>query len=89
MRNAGDQNGWTTLLNIIADQIATIGSKLGPNEIHPDGLALDYEVLGDLFAQFIDHHKKEFAYGVVQTKFEVFKADIEATFSTLDDLLKA
>ena len=80
MRNAGDQNKWTVLLNIIGDQIATIGNKLGPEEIKPDGLALDYEILGDLFAQFIDHHKKEFAYGAVQTKFKVFRADIGATF---------
>ena len=54
MRNAGDQNSWSNILGVIADQIATIGNKLGPNKVKPDGLGLDYEILGDLFAQFID-----------------------------------
>ena len=89
MRNAGDQNNWQTLLNIIADQIATIGTKLGPDGIKPDGLALDYDILGDLFAQFIDQHKVQFAYGTVQTKFKVWKADISSTFQTVDDVLSA
>ena len=52
-------------MNVIADQVQTIGTKLGPDGIHPDGLALNYEILGDLWGQFIDEHYKEFAYGVV------------------------
>ena len=88
-RNAGDQNKWQKILSVVADQIAIIGTKLGPEGIKPDGLAMDYEILGDLFAQFIDEHKSEFAYDPVQKKFKVFKADIDATFATVDELLKS
>ena len=80
MRNAADQLRWAPILDQVARQLQVIGDKLGPEGIKPDGLAFEYEKLGDLFGQFIDQHRVEFAYEKVQKKFEVWKGDIDATF---------
>jgi hypothetical protein len=89
MRNAGDQIRWAPILGHVADQFDIIGRQLGPERIHADGLGIQFEKLGDLFAQFVDQHKVEFAYASVQTKFKVWKADIDATFKAINDTLAA
>lgn len=89
MRNSGDQNKWAPILYLVADQFQKIGNMLGPEKIETEGLAFEYEKLGDLLGQFVDQHKVEFAYEKVQTKFKVWKNDIDATFQALEDELKA
>ena len=54
MRNAADQQKWAPILYLVAGQLQIIGDKLGPEGIKPDGIAFEYEKLGDLFGQFVD-----------------------------------
>ena len=87
MKNAADQAAWEEILYLVGEQFDTIGRKLGPNEINPKGLAEDFEIAGDLFAQFVDEHKVEFNYPNVQKNFQVWRADIAATFGSVSAVL--
>ena len=87
MKNAADQANWEEILYLVGDQLGKIGSKLGPNKLNPEGLAEDFEIAGDLFGQFVDKHKVEFNYPIVQTAFQVWRADIAATFGSVSAVL--
>ena len=87
MKNAADQAQWEEILYLVGEQFGSIGRKLGPNEINYVGLDKDFEIAGDLFAQFVDEHKVEFHYPSVQEKFEVWRADIAATFGSVSAVL--
>ena len=43
---------WEEILYLVGEQFGSIGRKLGPNEINYVGLDKDFEIAGDLFAQF-------------------------------------
>lgn len=87
MKNAADQAAWEEILYLVGEQFDTIGRKLGPNKINHEGLAYDFEVAGDLFAQFVDQHKVEFNYPHIQKSFNVWRADIAATFGSVSAVL--
>ena len=89
MKNAADQAAWEECLYLIGDQFGKIGGKLGPKESNIEGLADDFEIVGDLFGQFIDKHKVEFNYPNVQVSFQVWRADIAATFGSISAVLTA
>ena len=89
MKNSADQVAWEEPLYLLGEQFGKIGDKLGPKKINPKGLADDFEIAGDIFGQFVDMHKVEFNYPNVQLLFQVWRADIVATFGSVSAVLTA
>ena len=60
LRNEGELSGMEPILNVIGDQVLRIGNRFDPKIRNKgiDDIQTEFQILGDLFGQFIDENKK-------------------------------